>query len=250
MNENDTIVYMKQCVSEMIYSSVSIEGIGATFAQTKEIIEEGTAAGVSIEDIDKILNIKRAWKYLFERFDEKLSWDLYSNYNRIIGKGYVKDAGSVRPPNSVVVGTGDIDPFVPPDVTGKEDFDRILITATNSYPDPDDIAAALFLMLCRAQFFHDGNKRSAQLLVNHYLAHIDAGCIFCIPEGTRDSVLDILVDFYMARTSLDDAEFDIYDLTMRPVPKPIALDTSQIEDLEHGEEEILAIHNPLPHPQR
>lgn len=247
MSEYDTVVYMKQCVSEMIYSSVSIEGIGATFAQTKEIIEDGAAAGVSTEDIDKILNIKRAWEYLFDHFDEKPSWELYSNYNRIIGKGYVKDAGSVRPPNSVVVGTGDIDPFVPPDVTGKEDFDRIFVTATNSYPDPDDIAAALFLILCRTQFFHDGNKRSAQLLVNHYLAHIDAGCIFCIPEGTRDTVLDILVDFYMSRTSLDDAEFDLYDLTVRPVPKPIALDTSQTEDLVRVEDEIQTIHNPVHH---
>lgn len=219
MKDNHTVNYMKKSLNTLVYSSVSIEGIGATFAQTRDIVESGTAAGVDSADLDKILNIKHAWESLFENYQEEPSWERYSDYNRVVGRGYVRDAGSVRPPGSVIVGTNLDEPYIPPDVTGKEDFDRILNTATDCYNAPDDAAAAIFLMLCRDQFFHDGNKRSAQLLANHYLAHKDAGFIFCIPEESRDEVLDILVDFYTGRLSLDDAEFDLYNISIMPVPK-------------------------------
>lgn len=219
MKDNPTVKHMKNSLNVLVYSSVSIEGIGATFAQTRDIVESGTAAGVDSVDLDKILNIKHAWESLFENYQEEPSWERYSDYNRLIGRGYVKDAGLVRPPGSVIVGTNLAEPYIPPDVTGKEDFERLFKTAINCYDSPDDAAVAMFLMLCRDQFFHDGNKRSAQLLTNHYLAHKDAGFIFCIPEESRDEVLDILVDFYTGRLSLDDAEFDLYNISIMPVPK-------------------------------
>lgn len=230
MEENATIDMMKSSIDAMIYSSVSIEGIGATFAQTQEIIEKGRTAGVSTEDIDKVLNIKHAWEYLFDHFGEVPSWELYRNYNRIIGAGNVKDPGEVRAPNSVMVGTGRLDAYIPPKVTGEDDFNRILETAKATYHDCDDIACAAFLMLAKAQFFNDGNKRTAQLLVNHYLAHEDAGYIFCLLEGDRDKMLETLVEFYMGDLSLDDAEFDLYDMSIiRATPQEMCEPKEQEE---------------------
>lgn len=215
MTDNGTVLSMKQQVDEMIYSSVVIEAIPATFEQTREIIETGAATGVGRESIGKILNIKRAWEYLLMNYRDEPSWDTYSDYNRLIGEGCVEDAGTLRAPGSVIVGTGMQDPYIPPPVSGEDDFNRILDTAKGSFTDIDDAAAALFLMLCRAQFFHDGNKRSAQLLVNHLLAHMDAGYVLCVPKEKRDGLLNILVDYYTGRLSLDDAEFDTYDLVIR-----------------------------------
>lgn len=215
MTDNGTVLSMKQQVDEMVYSSVVIEAIPATFEQTRKIIETGTAAGVGRESIGKILNIKRAWEYLLTNYRDEPSWDAYSDYNRIIGEGCVEDAGMLRAPGSVIVGTDGQDPYIPPPVSGEDDFNRILSTAKDSFADIDDAAAALFLMLCRAQFFHDGNKRSAQLLVNHFLAHTDAGYILCLPQEKRDDLLDILVDYYTGALSLDDAELDTYDLVIR-----------------------------------
>ena len=234
MSDNDTVLTMKQSIDEMIYSSVTIEGIAATFAQTKEIIETGTATGMSQESISKILNIKRAWEYLFTNYRDEPSWETYSNYNRLIGEGCVKDAGTLRPPNSVMVGTGGEDPYLPPPVSGEDDFNRILDTAKDSFADIDDAAAALFLMLCRAQFFHDGNKRSAQLLVNHLLAHVDAGYILCVPQEKRDDLLNILVDYYTGILSLDDAEFDTYDLVIRKADAaPIAKESMRTGESQY-----------------
>lgn len=163
MTDNGTVLAMKQQADVMIYSSVVIEAIHATFEQTREIIETGAATGVGRESIGKILNIKQAWEYLLTNYRDEPSWDTYSDYNRLIGEGCVEDAGTLRAPGSVIVGTGMQDPYIPPPVSGEDDFNRILDTAKGSFTDIDDAAAALFLMLCRAQFFHDGNKRSAQL---------------------------------------------------------------------------------------
>lgn len=238
MTDNGTVLSMKQQVDEMVYSSVVIEAIPSTFEQTREIIETGTAAGVDRESIGKILNIKRAWKYLLTKYRDEPSWDAYSDYNRIIGEGCVEDAGTLRAPGSVMVGTGGQDPYIPPPVSGEDDFNRILGTAKGSFADIDDAAAALFLMLCRAQFFHDGNKRSAQLLVNHFLAHADAGYILCVPQEKRDDLLNILVDYYTGALSLDDAELDTYNLVIRKaVMAPIAKEpmrTGEGQDVSRG----------------
>lgn len=238
MTDNGTVLAMKQQADVMIYSSVVIEAIPATFEQTSEIIETGTTAEVSRESIGKILNIKRAWEHLLTNYRDEPSWDAYSDYNRLIGEDCVEDAGLLRAPGSVMVGTGGEDPYIPPPVSGEDDFNRILDTAKDSFADIDDAAAALFLMLCRAQFFHDGNKRSAQLLVNHLLAHVDAGYILCVPQEKRDDLLNILVDYYTGILSLDDAEFDTYDLVIRKADAaPIAKEsmrTGESQDVSRG----------------
>lgn len=236
MADNETVLSMKQQADKMIYSSVAIEAIPATFEQTREVIETGTAAGVGRESIGKILNIKRAWEHLLTNYRDEPSWDAYSDYNRLIGEGCVEDAGMLRAPGSVMVGTSGQDPYIPPPVSGEDDFNRILDTAKDSFTDIDDAAAALFLMLCRAQFFHDGNKRSAQLLVNHFLAHAGAGYILCVPQEKRDDLLNILVDYYTGVLSLDDAELDTYDLVIRKaVMSPIAK-----EPMRTGEGQVVS----------
>ena len=236
MADNETVLSMKQQADKMIYSSVAIEAIPATFEQTRAVIETGTAAGVGRESIGKILNIKRAWEHLLTNYRDEPSWDAYSDYNRLIGEGCVEDAGMLRAPGSVMVGTSGQDPYIPPPVSGEDDFNRILDTAKDSFTDIDDAAAALFLMLCRAQFFHDGNKRSAQLLVNHFLAHADAGYILCVPQEKRDDLLNIHVDYYTGVLSLDDAELDTYDLVIRKaVMSPIAK-----EPMRTGEGQVVS----------
>lgn len=52
------------------------------------------------------------------------------------------------------------------------------------------------------------------MLANHYLAHTDSGSMLLIREGERDGVLDLLVDFYAGKISLQDATWDLENLAI------------------------------------
>ncbi len=80
--------------------------------------------------------------------------------------------------------------------------------------DESEAALMMVLGLSKAQFFYDGNKRSALMLANHYLANVGAGCAVVVEESMRDKYLDILIDFYHGRLSLDDAAWDLGELAM------------------------------------
>lgn len=90
---NRTVQLMKDNIDKLVYSSVQVEGIDATFAQTKEIIADGIAKGVSADDVNRILCIKRGLSYLFEHYESSLTWELYSTYDLIIGEGSIDKAG-------------------------------------------------------------------------------------------------------------------------------------------------------------
>ena len=47
----------------------------------------------------------------------------------------------------------------------------------------------------------------ACVLVNHYLAHYDAGFMFVVPEDIRDELLHLSEDYYAGEVSLQDISF-------------------------------------------
>lgn len=208
-DDNGTVRAMRQRVSELVYSSVQIEGIASTFAQTEEILREGKSKSVDQESITKILGLKHALEHLFGNYSKPITWDLYASYNALVGEGTVARAGSMRGPGEVRVGD-----FIPEPNISVGYFSDLVSTAIDTAGSPSEAASQLFLLMCKAQFFMDGNKRSAQMLANHYLANTDSGRMLLIREDDRDEVLDLLVDFYAGDISLQDAEWDLEDIVM------------------------------------
>lgn len=199
---NLTVELMKRHIDDLVYSSVQIEGIGATFAQTREIVAEGQANGVPSDDIHKIVCIKRSLEFLFSNYGLPADWSLYSTYNAIIGEGTVRDAGQMRGP-----GTVRVDDYYPADVS-EDLFYEIMDTAATTAYDDAELVAQVVLNLSKAQFFHDGNKRTALVFANHLLAQADAEMAVIVTERDRDEYLDLLLDYYHGRLSLDDASWD------------------------------------------
>lgn len=204
---------IKKSIDNLIYSSVKVEGIDASFAQTSEIVENGIAENISPSDLNKIICIKHGYEYLLDNYQKPLTWELFSRYNSIIGKGNVHDAGSMRPPGVIHVGD-----YYPEDVS-LDKFNRIVDTALSTGYDAEDIACQLLLNLAKSQFFHDGNKRSSLILANHYLAHEDADRVILVLDEDKEhpktrKFLDILVDYYHDNISVDDASWDLQDFVV------------------------------------
>lgn len=228
---NETVEYIRRHIDDFTFSSVKIEGIASTFAQTKEIIERGVAAGVPAHDVKKIICIKHGLECLLENYREPLDFDTYSAYNAMVAKADIEDAGNIRDPGSVFVTMRDGDVFYP-DAASPELFNNILSTAIESSYDDAEAACTLFLNLCRAQFFSDGNKRTALMAANHLLANRDARCAFLIPEADAPRVLEILIDYYAGDLSLADAAWDIEDICINRDISEDRTPTSQEPTLE------------------
>ena len=167
MLREDNIFYAKRNLVDSIWKEARIEGIGITFPQTQEIVEGRSVAGLSIDDVMVVNNLKHAWQYVFETLDEPLTLEWVRGLNLKIGEGgVVRYAGDLRTGTVTMGGTAWIPPM------------------------PDALA-----LISRAQMFNDGNKRTAQLAANKILIGSGAG-ILAIPEEHKMGFLERLVSFY------------------------------------------------------
>ncbi|MBD5501435.1 MAG: cell filamentation protein Fic, partial [Lachnospiraceae bacterium] len=49
-----------------IYDQAVLEGVATSYPQTEDIIENGKVNGVSVTDVQKILNLKHAWEFILD----------------------------------------------------------------------------------------------------------------------------------------------------------------------------------------
>ena len=177
---------------ESIYRSANIEGIGVTFPETQTICDGMGVANHTIDEIDAVCDLKRAWQWIFSNIDAETNLETLKNLNRIVGRNTVTNAGSIRTmfdePIRVVVRDKDYYPPLPPS-------DAVIESELSKITEKPDLshAMALFSYVAKGQFFLDGNKRTATLMANHFMIKNGLG-IFSIP-------LDRKLDFYNALTS-------------------------------------------------
>ncbi len=190
MLREDNIFYAKRNLVDSIWKEARIEGIGITFPQTQEIVEGRSVAGLSIDDVMVVNNLKHAWQYVFETLDEPLTLEWVRGLNLKIGEGgVVRYAGDLRTGTVTMGGTAWIPPM--PDARKL----AAAIDGLAQIEDATDRALSALALISRAQMFNDGNKRTAQLAANKILIESGAG-ILAIPEEHKMGFLERLVSFY------------------------------------------------------
>lgn len=190
MLREDNIFYAKRNLVDSIWKEARIEGIGVTFPQTQEIVEGRSVAGLSIDDVMVINNLKHAWQYVFDTLDEPLTLDWLRGLNLKIGEGgVVRYAGDLRTSIATMGGTS----WIPP-VPDAQEL-ATAIDALGQIDDASDRALSVLALVSRAQMFNDGNERTAQLAANKILIEAGAG-ILAIPEEHKLGFLERLVAFY------------------------------------------------------
>lgn len=194
-----TVDFMKASLSRLVFSEIKVEGVDATLAQTRDILLWGQSAHLDGRAVNVIVGMKHAWEYLFHHLDEPLSNELMCQYNELIGYGGTFTApGQIRGDGTAIVW----DWYAPP--SSDQTLDEILDSVFDMYEDPSEIACALVLEIAKAQPFYNGNKRTAQMMANHYLAQADAKKAFMLDnESVRTYFLESLYDYYTDNFSLE-----------------------------------------------
>lgn len=175
-----------------IYDQAVLEGVGTTFPQTEEIIENGIVNGVKAGDVLKILNLKHAWEFILDQgvIQSKSNFYMLSHIAKLVNEGIYVNGGKVRGV-PVTIGGSTYVPPIPIESVVMERIDEIL----SKDQEPVDTAIELCLYVMKTQIFIDGNKRASIIYANHYLIGKGQG-ILVIPSGDVSEFKKLLVHFY------------------------------------------------------
>lgn len=178
--------------TKLVHTSSRFEGVNTTLSQTRTIMDGLGVAGVSIDDMNVIVQLKRGWQYITET-DAALDLTVEQQINAIVAKFDALAPGAFRTGQGGVA-IGSQEDFTPPmvDVTAEEKWLHTLSTAPRTTTDQ---ALTLLYHNMRGQLFWDGNKRSALLAANKLMIDGGAGLIN-VPLNLWGQWNDLIADYY------------------------------------------------------
>lgn len=175
-----------------IYNQAVLEGVATSFPQTEDIIDNGTVNGMTANDIQKILNLKHAWKFILDSdvIQAKTDYYLLCHIAKLVNEGFFTDGGRIRGV-PVTIGGSSYKPPIPIESIVKENITEILESETTEI----DTAIKLCMYCMKTQVFIDGNKRASVIFANHYLIAHGQGFLV-IPEEHVPEFKKKLVVYY------------------------------------------------------
>ena len=147
-----------------------------------------------------IVNMKRAWEYLFENIEYPNNLMLLREINKIAMQNLSYISGELRK-LPVSIGGTSWTPDMPQEGAIIRDLERI-----NGMEDKLESALEMFCYVARTQMFLDGNKRVAQLIANKIMMENDIG-ILSIPYDKINDFKNLLFSFYESNNSSELKQF-------------------------------------------
>ena len=168
-----------------------MENRAVTFPQTQTILNGVNVPNVQLDDIQAILNMRDAWKYLLHTVEELITFAYWCKLNEYIARNEALEWGKLRTGTVGISGTDYIPP-IPEKETVIKELDHIL---SNSDMSATDKALEVFVWETRGQFFWDGNKRTSLMLANKILISAGAG-IMTITDKYMEQFNVVLLKYY------------------------------------------------------
>lgn len=172
LNRKESEFLLKKNWDESIYIGMKMENRDVTFPETKAILDGINVPNVNINDIEAILNMRDAYRYLKDTLDYDLSLEYILKINSFVSRNESLSWGMLRTGNVGISGT-DYKPIVPK----EEDVRNNLLHMLNKNCSKTELALNLFSYLTRAQLFWDGNKRTALIIANKIMLQHGLGFI-------------------------------------------------------------------------
>lgn len=190
LTREQSVFLAKKKMDENIYCGMKMENRAVTFPQTKTILSGVNVAGVQLDDIQAILNMRDAWRYLLLSIDEPVNVEYMCRLNEFIARNEALKWGVLRG-GSVGISGCDYVPPIPEYETVKRELEVILSqdkTATG-------IALDVFAWGARGQFFWDGNKRTSLIMANKIMVSQGVG-VLTIQDKNMERFNELLLRYY------------------------------------------------------
>ena len=190
LTREQSVSLAKKKWDENVYCGMKMEARAVTFPQTKTILNGVNVPGVTLDDIQAILNMRDAWRYLIATIDEPLTLDYMCALNGNIARNEALVWGKLRTGQVGISGTDYIPP-IPDYQKASEELAAIL----NCDASDTEKALDLFAWGARSQLFWDGNKRTSLTLANKLMLMTGRGMI-TITDKHMEEFNTCLLNFY------------------------------------------------------
>lgn len=190
LTPEQSLFLAKKKWDENVYCGMKMENRAVTFPQTKTILNGVNVPEVQLDDIQAILNMRDAWKYLLQTAGEPVTLSYFCKLNEYIARNEALEWGVLRTGTVGISGTDYLPPVPEKEKTAYE-LEEILSSGVSA----TEKALNAFAWGARGQFFWDGNKRTSLTLANKILIEAGAG-ILTIADKYMERFNGLLLDFY------------------------------------------------------
>lgn len=205
LNKSQSLFLAKKGQIKNIYCGMKMENRAVTLDQTRAILNGVNVPNVQLDDIQAILNMRDAWKFLLNTISETVIFEYWCKLNEYIARNEALEWGKLRTGNVGISGTD----YVPP-IPEKE---QVITTLEDIVSDKGmtatDKALEVFTWGTRGQYFWDGNKRTSLMLANKILISAGAG-IMTITDKYMEQFNVLLLEYYNTEKSSELKRF-LYD---------------------------------------
>ena len=167
-----------------------MENRAVTFPQTKTILAGVNVPGVQISDIQAILNMRDAWRFLIDTISEPVTLEYLCTLNGYIARNESLEWGKLRTGTVAISGTD----YLPP-IPQETDTQKELSDLLNADMTATEKALTVFCWGTRKQLFWDGNKRTSLTLANKILLQAGAGML-TISARNMEQFNEALLNYY------------------------------------------------------
>lgn len=190
LTPEQSLFLAKKKWDENVYCGMKMENRAVTFPQTKTILNGVNVPSVQLDDIQAILNMRDAWKYLLNTVGESVTFEYWCKLNEFIARNEALEWGKLRTGTVGISGTD----YMPP-IPQQEAVQQELVGILNADVSATEKALNAFVWGARGQFFWDGNKRTSLTLANKILVEAGAG-ILTITDKHMEQFNVLLLDYY------------------------------------------------------
>lgn len=191
LSKSQSLCLAEKEQSKNIYCGMRMENRAVTLNQTRAILNGVNVPNVQLDDIQAILNMRDAWKYLLHTVEELITFAYWCKLNEYIARNEALEWGKLRTGTVGISGTD----YIPP-IPEKE---QVITTLEDIVSDKGmtatDKALEVFTWGTRGQFFWDGNKRTSLMLANKILISAGAG-IMTITDKYMEQFNVSLLEYY------------------------------------------------------
>lgn len=167
-NKKLNIFLAKKDKIDYVFNTSALEGNAMTYPEVETLLDGITVGGHKLNDELMILNQNNSIKVLFQLLENN-NFDISKKIVCLLHKEVAKEEaliwGAFRDNNVRIGGTE----YIPPDY---KNLDALYLKNTqilNQITHPITRAISYFLINAKTQYFYDGNKRTARLMMNGIL---------------------------------------------------------------------------------
>ena len=194
LTPEQSVFLAKKTIKENVYSGVKLEGINLTFPDTQAILDGVNVPSATIDEIQTILNMRDAWKYVLKTLNDPFTLDYACKVNSYVARNESLDWGVLRY-GSVGIGGTDYKPPMPERRNVEENIKKIMdwdVSITEK-------AIHYFVWGSKQQLFWDGNKRTSLICANKILLQHGHG-ILTIRDNNSVKFNKLLTKYYEEET--------------------------------------------------